>query len=61
MASGPTDSRVSARPARVFRGSNKRVRRIRMRGNDSRQLWLLILWVAFLLLVVIPWMIRHGH
>jgi hypothetical protein len=32
-----------------------------MRGNDSRQLWLLILWVAFLLLVVIPWMIRHGH
>jgi hypothetical protein len=32
-----------------------------MRGNESWELWILIAWVAFLLLVVVPWMIRHGH
>jgi len=32
-----------------------------MRGNGSWELWILIAWVAFLLFVVVPWMIRHGH
>jgi hypothetical protein len=30
------------------------------RDSSSWELWLLALWVAFLLLVVIPWMIRHA-
>jgi hypothetical protein len=34
--------------------------RIKRRGNNSWQLWLLIGWLAFLVLVVIPWMTRHG-
>jgi hypothetical protein len=31
-----------------------------MRGNSSLELWLLIVWVTFLLLVVVPWMIRQS-
>jgi hypothetical protein len=30
-----------------------------MRGNSAREMWLLLAWVGFLLLVVVPWMIRH--
>jgi hypothetical protein len=30
-----------------------------MRGNSSWELWLLVVWGAFLLLVVVPWMIRQ--
>ena len=43
-----------------YRGSPKRVGRIRLQGNGSRELWLLAAWVVFLLLVVLPWMIGHG-
>jgi hypothetical protein len=32
-----------------------------MRGNFSWELWLLVAWVAFLLFVVVPWMIRQTH
>ena len=32
-----------------------------MRGNMSWELWALIAWVVFLLLVIIPWMSRQGH
>jgi hypothetical protein len=31
-----------------------------MRGNFAPELWLLLVWVAFLLFVVWPWMIRHA-
>jgi hypothetical protein len=31
-----------------------------LRGNGSLELWLLIAWVVFLLLVVVPWMIRQS-
>ena len=53
-----TDAHAGAR--RTFRGSNKRIRRIRIRGNGSWEMWLLLAWVAFVLLVVIPWMIHHS-
>ena len=36
-----------------------RCRQIRLRGNGSAELWLFVAWVAFLLLVVLPWMIRR--
>jgi hypothetical protein len=49
------------RPPKTFRGSRQRLRRIRLRGNGSLELWLLILWVAFVLLVVVPWMLRQSH
>lgn len=32
-----------------------------MRNNSSWDLWMLIGWLAFLVLVVLPWMIRHSQ
>jgi hypothetical protein len=49
------------RPAKTYRGSKRRVRRIRMRGNGSWEMWIFVVWVAFLLFVVVPWMIRNSH
>jgi hypothetical protein len=49
------------RAVKTYRGSRRRVRQLRLRGNTSAQLWLFVGWVAFLLLVVVPWMIRQGH
>ena len=50
-----------SRPAKTYRGSVRRLRRIRFRDNGAWELWLLLAWVAFLLLVVLPRMIRHGQ
>jgi hypothetical protein len=55
------DATSGRRQPKVFRGSARRIRRIRMRGNNSLQFWLLVAWFAFLILVVIPWMIRHSQ
>jgi hypothetical protein len=49
------------RPAKIYRGSRRRLRQIRFRGNGSAELWLFVGWVAFLLFVVLPWMIRQGR
>jgi len=49
------------RAVKAYRGSRRRVRQLRLRGNASAQLWLFVGWVAFLLLVVVPWMIRRGR
>jgi hypothetical protein len=49
------------RPAKVFRGSRKRIRAIRWRGNGSPGLWLMLIWVLFLLFILVPWMVRHDR
>jgi hypothetical protein len=51
----------AARPAKAYRGSRRRVRELRLRGNSSAELWLLVGWVAFLLLVVLPWITRQSR
>jgi hypothetical protein len=51
----------SPRRAKTYRGSRRRLRNIRLRGNASAEVWLFVGWVAFLLLVVVPWMIRQGR
>ena len=53
--------RTGLRKAKIYRGSRRRLRQIRLRGNGSTELWLLVGWVVFLLLVVLPWMIRQGR
>ena len=55
------DATSGARPARTFRGSRRRVRKIRMRGNGAWEMWLLLAWVLFLLFVVVPWMAEHSR
>jgi hypothetical protein len=45
----------------TYRGSRRRIKRIKIRGNGSFELWLLVGWVAFLVLIVLPWMMRHSR
>jgi hypothetical protein len=54
-----SDARTGARAAKRYRGSARRLKRIRMRGNFSSEIWLLAGWVAFLLFVLLPWMARR--
>jgi hypothetical protein len=51
----------SHRTPMIFRGSRRRLRQIAIKGNSSLELWLLVAWVVFLLVVVLPWMVRHSH
>jgi hypothetical protein len=53
--------RGGRRAAKVYRGSRRRVKQLKFRGNGSAELWLFVGWVVFLLLVVLPWMIRQSH
>jgi hypothetical protein len=53
--------RGGLRAAKTYRGSRRKLKQLRLRGNSSAELWLLVAWVAFLLFVVLPWMIRQGH
>ena len=63
MKSGTTSSAAprSVRPALIFRGSRRRLKRIKIKGNSSLELWLLVGWVVFLVLIVLPWMMRHSR
>jgi hypothetical protein len=55
------ERRRGSRSAKVYRGSRRRLQRLRLRGNGSLELWLLLFWVLFLLLVAVPWMLKQGH
>jgi hypothetical protein len=57
----PNERRMGSRSAKVYRGSRRRLQQLRLRGNASLELWLLVFWVLFLLLVAVPWMIKQGH
>ena len=55
-AHGPQASRPSR--VRVHRGSRKRVARIRLKGNGSMELCILIVVLLLALLVIMPRLIR---
>jgi hypothetical protein len=58
----PSDrGRIESRPGKTFRGSYRRFKKIRLRGNGSVEMWVFVGWVAFLLLVVVPWMIGESR
>lgn len=48
-------------PAKTFRGSYRRLWRLKPKGSGFWELWLFLAWVAFLLFVVIPWMLRQAR
>jgi hypothetical protein len=56
----PSDTGAGSRPSKRYQGSARRVKQIRMRGSFTWEMWLLVAWVFFLLLVVLPWMVRHS-
>jgi hypothetical protein len=45
-------------PSKVYRGSRRRLKQLRLRGNWPIEMWLLIGWIGFIVLVVVPWMAR---
>jgi len=49
------------RRGRAYRGSWRRVRRIRLRGNWSLEIALFVIWVLFTLFVLVPWIVRNPH
>jgi uncharacterized membrane protein YbhN (UPF0104 family) len=55
----------AGRPAKLYRGSRRRLKRITLRGNWSLELALFLVWLLFCLLVLVPWLVRHppehGH
>jgi hypothetical protein len=57
MADGPHNKRTGG--AQCYRGTRKRLARIRLRGNSSIELWLFIVLVILLFAVVFPWVESH--
>jgi hypothetical protein len=55
----PANLHDASSASKRYRGSAYRVKRIRVRGNFSWEMWILLAWVFFLLLVVLPWMARQ--
>jgi hypothetical protein len=50
---------MSTYAPKVYRGSKKRLRRIRMHGNGSLGLWMFVAIVLFVLFVALPWLVLH--
>ena len=47
--------------AKMYRGSKKRVARIKWRGNSSPEFWAFLLLIVVLLTIVVPWMMKHSE
>jgi hypothetical protein len=45
----------------VYRGSRKRVQRIRLRGNWTAGLWIVVLLVLAALIALVPLMLRASN
>src|SRR4029077_9700133 len=55
------DRGMQNRPPKIYRGNRKRVTRIKLHGNQTWELWVLIAWALFLIVVVIPLLIRNSR
>ena len=49
----------SVRSSKAYRGSKRRIRRIRLRGNGSAGMWLVLGVVVIALFGLMPWLMRH--
>jgi hypothetical protein len=59
VATGQSGGGSAGRPAKIYRGSRRKLKRITLRGNWSLELLLFVAWLLFCLLVLVPWMVRH--
>jgi hypothetical protein len=50
----------STRPPIVFRGSRRRLRQIRFRGNWSAEMSWLAIWIVVVLCLILPWLVRSA-
>jgi len=55
--SGPYGNRPGVRKG--YRGSRKRLRRIRWREHTTVEVWIFVVLLLFMLFVGISWLIRH--
>jgi hypothetical protein len=44
---------------KVYRGSHRRLRRIKWQDNTSTELWLFVVLILIMVFVGIPWLITH--
>jgi hypothetical protein len=59
--SGPPHTR-QRHPPRAWRGSRKRLRRIKFRENTSVEFWIFVALVIVMLAVIMPWLlVRATH
>ena len=56
-ATGPHSSGPGS--GKVYRGSRKRLNRIKWQENTSLELWIFVVVVLFILFVAVPWIIEH--
>jgi len=47
------------RAPKIFRGSRRRMRHIRMRGKESILFWLFVAWLAVLIFIMLPYMVQN--
>jgi hypothetical protein len=55
---GPIHARRGS-SRRVYRGSRKRLQRLKWYRQSSIEFWLFVAFMAFLLFFGVPWMITH--
>jgi hypothetical protein len=48
-----------SRPGLTFRGSRRRLARLRFRDTWSPQMWVLVVVMGLALLFLVPWLIVH--
>jgi hypothetical protein len=48
-------------PSKDYRGSHRRLKRLRPGRHWSVEMWFLLGWLGFVVLVVVPWMIRQSQ
>jgi hypothetical protein len=52
-------SGAHAGAGKAYRGSRKRVRRIKWRDNTSVEFWILVVLMLFMMFVGVPWLFKH--
>ena len=50
---------LHAGAGKVYRGSRKRVRRIKWWENSPLEFWIFVVLILFMLFVGVPWLIKH--
>jgi hypothetical protein len=57
VGEGPHAARPGA--GKSYRGSRKRVQRIKWRENTPVELWIVVALILFTLFVGVPWLVKH--
>jgi hypothetical protein len=59
MAPGGGPHPSHGRPEKTYRGSKRRLKRIRWRDNTPLEFWIFVVLMLLMLFVGIPWLLTH--